>query len=348
MIAVSHTLACRLRTVAAAAAVCLSWIPSWCAAAPEERALHITVNINVQEKWTKGQQWSKTQSTQLYEISTRLRSDGHLWGANLLDLVKEKRLAIKTEWMRRRGLEELKRRNGGKIDVPITAAQKEEMQNKVQEEMSACNGDGDCMASVVERYSALMSANDTGMHYGYDGGALLDQQPPHFAYFTAFTGCPSAVHVVINTQAEGLEAHEREGKEFVPFKETRTADYHGDQSDRTVLCNRYHATIDTAVPDMYLDNVYIPTARGTTTRTENNHTVLNEVQDQPLVTEAVDLATATLLHAKESGTLTKIIHLQFPLDGNNTVGGDLDGVAKVTLTWSFLPVAASPPPPAAR
>jgi hypothetical protein len=345
LIAVSSPFLRCLRLAAGATFAGFLCIPSWCAAAPQDRDLHVTIDIAAQEKWTKGQQWSKTQSTQHYEIETVLRTDGRQWGANLLDLNTQKRLAIKTEWLRRKGLEELKRRNGGKIDVPTTDAQKEQMQNKLQEEMSACNGDGDCLSGVVERYSALMSANDTGAHYGYDGGALLDTKPAHFEFFNGFPGCLSKVHMVINTHAEGFEAHEREGKEFVPFTETHTADFRGDANDRTTLCNRYHASVDTAVPDIYVDNVYIPTPRGTTTRTENKH-AMSEEQDQILIIEAVDLATATLRHAKESGTLNKTIHLQYPLDGNSTVGGDFDGVAKVSLIWSFLPVATAPPPAA--
>lgn len=317
-----------------------------------DRELNIAVTIDAHQEWHDGLQWSKSTSQQRYEMVTRLRTDGRLMGANLLDLDQDRRIAIKREFMRRRGLENAKRMNGGKLDIPQTPEEKQKASEKVQEEMEKCNGDPDCMTEVVERASAVFAqmedATDTknGKATKDLGAALLDQ-PGRYLYFFPYKGCPSRVHVTQATRIEGAKAYDKAKKNLVPFVTTRDADYAGDAHDRTYLCSHFTGVVDTQTQDIYIDNVYVPTPKGHTARTMGGSTY-SEDGNLPLVTEALGWITANVRKGRDHGDVSANLHIGMPIDADSTVGGVFDGIAKVHMTWTFQPVApASDTTPAA-
>lgn len=309
-------------------------------AASVERQLEIRIAVDGQQTWRNGLQWSKATTTQRYELVTRLRSDGKLQGANLLDPDMNRRIAIKQEYLRRKGLEEAKRANGGTPPIPKTDEEKKQASAQVQQEMFNCKGDPDCMSSVVRRYSAIFAsaAAPDGTAAGA-GGALLDQ-PGRYLFFFGYEGCPNHIDATQSTHIEGEEAFDRARKSLVPFTLQRDADSAGDAADRKSLCWRYTAVVDTQDQQLFLDNVYLPSPHGTSLRTVHNSPQRSE-EDLPPLAEALVWTSQTLRQAAESGAASETLNMGQPLDGNSTVGGRFEGPAKVTLTWSFLPVASS-------
>ena len=69
-----------------------------------DRQLRIVITPDGAQDWRNELQWYKASTQQRYELTTTLRSDGKLEGANLLDPDTTRRLAIKTEYLRRKGV----------------------------------------------------------------------------------------------------------------------------------------------------------------------------------------------------------------------------------------------------
>jgi hypothetical protein len=324
-------------------AACVLLSPfAFCSAAhsaPLERRLELSLDIEGQQDWHNGLQWSKATTRQHYELATTLRSDGVLRGANLLDLDMDRRLAIKQEYLRRQGLEEAKRANGGSIPLPKTDEDKKRLSDQVQLEMFNCKGDPDCMYAVVRRYSAVLATAGTpGAPADNGAGATLLDGPGRFLFFFGYDGCPNQMHSTQATHTEGARAYDRARKNLVPFTSERNGDSTGNAADRKSLCWRYTAVIDTQDNKLFLDNVYLPSAHGSTIFTERGSPQTQE-EDLPPLSEAMSWASQSLRQADASGATTATVNLSQPLDGNATVLGTFEGTAKLRLKWSFLPAA---------
>ena len=308
-------------------------------AAALERQLQIELSVDGQQEWHNGQQSSKGSTRQHYSIRTRLRSDGKLQGANLLDLDLDRRLAIKQEYMRRKGLEEAKRAGGGQLQLPRTDAERQQVSQLAQLDMYNCNGDPDCMSAVVERYSAVFATAPSadGKPAGSTAGAALLDQPGRYLFFFGYDGCPNQMEAALETRVEGQIAFDRAGRNLVPFVLERRGQSSGDVADRRSLCRRYSAVVDTQDHRLYLDNVYLPSAHGISVRTLHGSPQQREEDLAPLG-EALEWASQILRQADESGSASGTFELRTPLDGNATVGGLFNGPGKVTMKWSFLPV----------
>jgi hypothetical protein len=309
-------------------------------AAELERQLLIEVSVEGQQEWHNGQQASRGSTSQHYVVNTRLRSDGKLQGGNLLDLDFDRRLAVKQEYLRRKGLEDAKRA-GAEIKIPRNEAEREQLSEQAQLDMYKCNGDPDCMSSVVQRYSAVFASvpSADGKPAGNPAGAQLLDQPGRYLFFFGYDGCPNQMEASLQTHVEGQIAFDRAGKNLVPFTLERHGQSSGDAADRKWLCRRYTAVVDTQEHRLYLDNVYLPSAHGESVRTLHGSPQQRE-EDLAPTGEALEWASQTLRQAAESGSASAELVLRAPLDGNATVGGLFSGPGKVTMKWSFLP----PPP----
>jgi hypothetical protein len=306
-----------------------------------ERQLEISITVDGQQTWRNGVQWSKATTVQRYDLSTRLRSDGKLQGANMLDLDMNRRIAIKQEYLRRKGLEEARRADGGAPPIPRTDEEKRQVSAQAQQELYNCKGDPDCMSSVVRRYSAIFAAAaPDGTPAGAEAAAALLDQPGRYLFFFGYDGCPNRIHATYQAHVEGEEAFDRARKNLVPFTLQRDADVAGDLADNKSLCWRYTAVVDTQNQQLFLDNVYLPSPRGSSVRTVRNSPQRSE-EDLPPLAEALSWSSQTLRQAAESGAASATLNMGQPLDGNSTVGGSFEGPAKLTLKWSFLPVASS-------
>lgn len=312
------------------------------AAAQLERQLQIELHVEGQQEWRNGQQSSQGSTSQHYSIRTRLRSDGKLQGGNLLDLDFDRRLAIKQEYMRRKGLEEAKRAGGGEVKIPRNDAERQQLSEQAQLDMYKCNGDPDCMSAVVQRYSAVFASvpSADGKPAGSAAGAQLLDQPGRYLFFFGYDGCPNQMEAALETHVAGQIAFDRAGRNLVPFTLERRGQSSGDAADRKWLCRRYTAVVDAQEHRLYLDNVYLPSAHGVSVRTLHGSPQQREEDLAPLG-EALEWASQTLRQADESGSASGELVLRAPLDGNATVGGLFSGPGRVTMKWSFLPVPPS-------
>ncbi|WP_029920838.1 hypothetical protein [Nevskia soli] len=311
-------------------------------AAELEWQLQIELSVEGQQDWHNGQQSSKGSTSQQYSIETRLRSDGKLQGANLLDLNFDQRLAIKQEYMRRKGLEEAKQAGGGQLRIPRTDAERQQVSQQAQLDMYNCRGDPDCMSAVVQRYSAVFATAPSadGEPAGSAAGAALLDRAGRYLFFFGYDGCPNRMKAALETRVEGQIAFDRAGRKLVPFTLERRGQSSGDTADRKSLCRRYTAVVDTQDHRLYLDNVYLPSAHGISLRTLHGSPQQREEDLAPLG-EALEWASQILRQADESGSATGELSLKAPLDGNATVGGLFSGSGKVTMKWSFLPIPPS-------
>ncbi|MGQ0700292.1 MAG: hypothetical protein ACT4PZ_18880 [Panacagrimonas sp.] len=299
-------------------------------AAPMDRRLEITLTVEGTQDWRNELQWSKATTSQRYDFATTLRSDGKLEGANLLDKDQETRLAIKTEYLRRQGLAQLKAQG---LD-PSSPDLQRQISAGMQKESFACEGEPICFSEVNAKYSTIMAAVTSP-----DNSALFEGEP-RYLFFSGFPSCANRIHSVNKTQTKGETAFGRKKDKLSPFALDRQGDSQGSLTEQKSLCTFYTVVVDTKEQKMFVENVNIPPARGTSVRTEFG-TTLSSQDDLPVASEAMDLVNTTLRDAPLSGSLEKTVVLTTPLDGNATVLGSFLGNAKVSLKWAFVDGAAA-------
>lgn len=299
-------------------------------AAPMDRRLEINVALEGKQDWRNELQWSKATTAQRYEFSTTLRSDGVLEGANLLDMDLDARLAIKTEYLRRKGAAKLK---ASGID-PTSERVQAEISSRMQKDMFACKGEATCMSDTNSKYTELMAAAVQP-----DNSELFAGEP-RYLFFFGYPGCANKIHAVHKYQATGETGYGRNKDKIFPYALSRDGDYAGSARDQTSMCSLFTVVLDTKEQKMFVENIYIPTSRGKVVRTEFGKTVSSEA-DLPYPDPLQGWINGLLRHGALSGTSSTTLPLNLPLDGNSTVLGLFTGEAKTTLKWSFTELAAT-------
>lgn len=310
------------------AVVALGVVPAW--AAPMDRQLRIVITLDGAQDWRNELQWYKASTQQRYELTTTLRSDGKLEGANLLDPDTTRRLAIKTEYLRRKGVAMLKA-NG--FD-PASPTLMSDLSSRAQKDNFNCKGDTVCLSQTGARYAALMAAAVEPDNSGIFAGE------PRYLFFSDFPGCPNQLRAVNRIQAQGETAYGRKKDKLHPFSLDMKGDFAGSEQDRNALCTYFVAVVDTQEQKLYVENVYIPSARGTVTRTEFGKTETREA-DIPVAEPLQGWVNQTLRMNALSGSAKAVLPLTQPLDGNATILGNFTGEGRATLEWSWTPAPAA-------
>lgn len=293
-------------------------------AAPVDRRLEISVSLEGQQDWRNALQWSKATTQQSYDFSTTLRSDGQLEGANLLDMDLDTRLAIKTEYLRRKGAAKLK---AAGID-PASPNLQSEISNRMQRDNFACKGDAICIGETSSKYAELMAAAVQP-----DNSELFAGEP-RYLFFFGYPGCANKIRSVNRYQASGETAYGRKKDKIFPYALSYDGDYAGSAMDQTSMCRYFTVVLDTKEQKMFVENIYIPASRGKVVRTEFEKTTNSEA-DLPTPDPLQGWMNGLLRHAALSGTSSTTLPLNLPLDGNSTVLGNFTGEAKVTMKWAF-------------
>lgn len=298
------------------------------------RELHIMVEFDAQQTWTSdtkeyGQEHSQATAHERYELTTHLRSDGDLRARNLLDPDLKTRLKAKTIHLASQAEKRLAAA-GRPVKIPHTPAEKSALVQRMQAEQAACEGDEVCRRKVMELYTALFAAAQ------YPEADQEDAGPARYLYFEPYPQCASTTRVTMQMSIEG-EHYNKGEHEVVPFTEQRSADSVDTQED-VMLCEHFLAVIDNQDSDnsMYLENVYLPSATGETVHTELQETE-RKTERQPMNTDVLAWMTQQLKHAPASGSANATIKLQYPLSGISEDSGEIEGTAKVKMTWRFLP-----------
>lgn len=321
----------RLRLpLASALAVMLFGTNVTALAAPLDRKLSVAVSIDGHQDWKNELQWSKATTTQQYTFSTTLRSDGKLHAPNLLDPDRDTRLAIKTEYLRQKGLAMLKS-SGFDPDDPGLG---QKISSRAQLEMNACKGDMDCFGEVSMKFAMLQAAAaepDNSHLFAGEG---------RYQYFFGYDGCANTIRAVNKYQASGETAYGRKKDKIHPYALSYDGDSAGSEQDRRSLCQKYTVVVDTKEQKMFVENVYIPASRGKVVRTEFEKTQTSEA-DLPQPAPLQEWVNNTLRHAALKGTANTTLPLTMPLDGNSTVLGAFTGEAKTALNWSWTEFGAA-------
>lgn len=293
-------------------------------AAPVERKLSISITVDGKQDWKNALQWSKATTTQSYDFSTTLRSDGKLYAANLLDPDVNTRMAIKTEYLRQQGAQKLRAMG---VD-PKSPTLMQDLSQKAQKANYECKGDSVCMSETGVKFAELMAAAVE------PDNSQLFEGTPRYRFFFGYPGCTNTIHSVHKYTASGETAYGRKKDKIFPYSLTYDGDSNGSEVDRKSLCSYFTVVVDTLENRMYVENTYIPEAHGKVTRTEFGKT--RESEDSlPIPPPLQGWVNETLRHADLSGEAKAVLPLNMPLDGNSTVMGDFTGEARSTLAWSW-------------
>ena len=322
----------------------LATVASSASAAPITRRLQIVATVEATQTWKKndpkypGEQSSKGSTTQRYELTLDLRSDGRQEVRNLLAHDLDERLEAKTIHLARQARRNIEAK-GGKLVIPTTDAELQAFNRRFQEDVYRCNAEPVCMQDTNLQYAAILAARD------YPEALKEDAEPGQYLYFLPFKGCTSRSRVTLKMVIDGIRYNKSSDK-FVPFSERREADV-VDANDGLPLCNHFTVVLDTAdkARGLLVENVHVPSAIGVTEFTESGHTS-RTTESQPMPTAALEWITATLRQAPERGSASTTVPLTLPLNANSTWLGLFAGTAKVTLSWSFSPLPVPPARPA--
>jgi len=305
-----------------------------------ERTIDFKITVKGDQNWNMGSHQTHGTTDQSYIVSTRVRSDGVLYGDNLLDPDTTTRLAVKHQYFARRGLIRLRALNGGRL--PTTAEEVEALLSKAKVNQDCGVDDDDCREEAVERVAALEALRDNSVA---DLEALIVApaygDTARWLYFFGYKGCPISIHTTNETHAAGERAWNRKKTKYVPWSEDRSANSTGSDEDKVKLCRRYTLTINIRTGDVYLENLFIPSSPGTTIwKMHDKVTTRNDVLPVPI--ELLNWSSAQLARNRDTVNLTASLVPNVPLDGDYTVLGHFDGKFDVTLSWTFQPVEGAP------
>ncbi len=292
----------------------------------KDRTLKVVVTLDGAQEWKNGIQWTKGKTSQRYEISTALRSDGKLYGANYLHLDTNTRLAIKTEYLRQQGAEKIKEAG---LD-PHSPQLRQEISRQMQKEIYACEGDSACRGQTNNKWAMIMAAA-----VAPDNSHIFEQGEPRYLFYFGYPGCKNVIHAQNVIEAEGETGLGQEVKELSPYKLQMRGDSAGTPQEQKSLCEYFSVVIDTIDDKMYVENVNMPSARGTAVRTEFGKTDRRDVEIPNAAPLQAFVNTTLRGPANFSGDARETLSLNLPLDGNSTVLGHFTGEGKASLTWSF-------------
>ncbi len=300
--------------------------------APLQRQLKLNVSVDATQAWKNELQWSKASSQQRYELTTQLHSDGRLYAQNLLDPDLDKRSRIKSEFYTYQGLLELKRENGGRL--PSGNALMPEISAESLKAGGSCLPGVDCPSASPQRFSAIAALQDNTPAQIEQFMKSFEAPGGKWLYFTGFAGCRNQLRLNYTAHFAGEQAFDHARKKLQPFEMDWVANTEGSAEEKASLCRRYTITLDTGSGTMYVENAYLPSPRGTSTRKTGRGLDRRE-SDLPPPYELMRWVGDTLSKNRPSGSQEAVLKLTQPLDGNSTVLGLFDGTAKVRLSWSF-------------
>lgn len=300
-----------------------------------ERQLNVTITVQGHQSWKNVLQHTQGTTQQSYALNTRLRSDGVLYGDNLLDPNTSKRLSVKQQYLARHGLIRLKAQNGGKL--PRTAQELAALEAKTK----SCVIDERCISESVERLAAIDALKNNPVE---DLEALIiapaTGHAARWLYFFGYAGCPNRIRINSETKISGERAYNSGKTKLVPWSLERSAVSEGSTEDRAQLCQRYTATVDIRTGDVYLENLYIPSPVGSSVM-RRNKTIERSNIELPVAAEMLIWATERLRRTQEAASFTETLPANSPFDGDATVLGSYTGKLEVKMDWSFKPASGA-------
>jgi hypothetical protein len=325
-------------TLTAAAALCALAVSGPASAgAPVDRKLTVNITIDGKQDWKNVLQWSKATTTQSYDFSTVLRSDGRLFAPNLLDPDVNTRMAIKTEYLRQQGMARMKAMG---VD-PKSPNLMQDLSTKAQKASFDCKGESVCMSNTGTKFAELMAAAVEPDNSG------LFEGDPRYQYFFGFPTCANTVHAKHEYKAAGETAYGRNKDHIYPYTLTYSGDSHGTPDEIQSMCTLFTVVVDTLENKMYVENVYLPASHGKIVRDEFEKTRIEDNGELPIPGPLQQFVNENMRHSAFMGEVDGVLKLNLPLDGNATVLGNWTGEAKTHLKWAWTDLAGNPVGPVA-
>jgi hypothetical protein len=326
-------------------------------AADQLARLTIDVTVDGFKDWKRGEEYSKEKISEKYLLITHVKSSGEPSSVNTKDPQYAQKQMAKAADVQAK-LREAQARSGK--PVPKAAATQEEyvaQQKKLAEDMQkgqiACQGDMSCMMKLAQEYSqqsAMMTAPPA------DGAAAStaslddpEEAPEEERYlsFYGYEGCPGEIHIKINNTSEGATA---DVSGMVPFKQSDTADYTGNDLNLKMQCLASTLVYDLKAKKIYTDGIGHPAPRGSSRYWDRLHgdklfgdTPKDNVEI-PTNSVAWEWVAKNLMIADASGSAST----KLPIAANNagtppagSLGGDgaqITGEIKVSMSWKFEPL----------
>lgn len=328
-------------------------------AAELARDYSVVVTMDATESSKDGQDWSKTVRKHRYEFTTRMRSDGELGSYNPKDPAEaERSMAL-----------------AGAVQRKVQAAQSrapkpagpaksmEQIAAEMQLAQAACAGNQQCLMKLALQMStpemqAQMQAAQaaTGEQQckaqyanaaqrqqclqafgvvappapaGQDDEALLNAEAEaRYLQFIGDAQCPQRIKVSIDDRTEGAYT---DVQGMVPYTIEQKANWAGDPQTQQLLCLSHNPVLDTKSDLIWFDTVGVPTPRITTIHTERGRSERNDNAEMSLPDGVAEWINDTLRRGPASGTRSTVL----PLFQSTQTVGQVEGQARLTVTWSF-------------
>lgn len=296
-----------------------------------QRELRLNITLDATQDWRNELQWGKATTQQKYVLSTELRSDGRLYPENLLNPDFDRRIAFKTEFYTYQGLVELRQEFGGRLPKPDEVSAELSIGSLTMGE--GCIPGHNCPNASPQRYAAIAAVQSRSPEELAALIAKFEAPGGRWLYFGGFSGCGNQLQIDYQSHFAGERAFDRARKNLKPFEMDWKAS-EASPEDQATLCKRYTVTVDTESNQMYIENVYLPSPLGHSTRKTNSY-VDNRDRELPPAQELMSWVNEVLAKAPLEGARQDSLKLTLPLDGDSTVLGSFEGAGKASLSWSF-------------
>lgn len=300
----------------------------------------MTVEIDVQgaQSWKAGSDYGNTRIAEHYRIVTHVKSDGRPSTVNTIDPDYARKQMAKSAAVQRK-VAEAQKRQGGTVTVPRTQAEQQAFAAKMQQEQAACGADTQCLMALMTQYQPVltaMSMQASGVsEQDVDAVDLDAEEEARFLDFFGYEGCPTQIEIRIDHKAEGAYA---DVAGMIPWSESYSADYHGNDTDRSMQCLNQQTVYDLKDRKIYTHGFGAPAPRGRSVRKDRLHgeTVSENVEISG-TSEALAWVAEQLRAAPASGSRTTTLPPQRARGGVVTSGAQNSGEITVSLKWAFEP-----------
>lgn len=314
-------------------------------AAGADRIGRMTVEIKVEgaQSWkAPGGDHGNAKISEYYRIVTHVKSTGELTTVNTMDPNYAQTQIAKAAAVQRRVAQ---MQGQPAAAVPRTPAEQQAFMAKIQQEQQACGSNTQCLMAVATKHAPTMNAMAMQAMGGAAAPAGADEvdldapEDERFLDYFGYEGCPTEIEIRIDNSAEGAYA---DVGGMVPWKESDTADYRGNDLARKMQCLNQQTVYDVKDRKIHTRGFGTPQARGHHKYWDRLHgdKMLGDSGKETDIngnSEALAWVAEQLRQAPASGSLTRTLAPQRARGGVVTAGATNSGEIKVSLSWKFEP-----------
>ncbi len=308
-------------------------------AAGKQARFTLEIKVDGQQSWKAVQDYGNATIAESYKVVSYLNAIGDL--SNVATMAPD--FAQKQMATAARVQAKVAEAQGDAVKQPKTnaeyAALQKALAEKTQKALAACKNEMSCMMQVGQRHAQESAAiRHPSMTQAAASGAAEEDEPQADDYrYQTYAGDQSKladVLITFNDRAEGAYA---DVGGMVPWTETHTASYRGNDVDRKLAAlNQFE--YDVRENKFYTRQVGLPGARGRYTYKDRLHgaPTVNDNAEMIGVGEAIDWAMAQIRDGvPASGSKSTVLKPARARGGVVTSGATSSGAIKVSVSWKF-------------